>query len=40
MKLSHLTAAAISLALAIQGCARAPEKKVIALVTKAMDSEF
>lgn len=40
MKLSHLTAAALSLALAIQGCARAPEKKVIALVTKAMDSEF
>lgn len=40
MKLSHLTAAALSLALALQGCARPPEKKVIALVTKAMDSEF
>lgn len=37
---SQVTTAVLSLALALPGCARPPEKKVIALVTKAMDSEF
>lgn len=37
---SHVIMAALGLSLALQGCSRPPEKKVIALVTKAMDSEF
>ena len=36
----NVTTAVLSLALAFPGCNRPPEKKVIALVTKAMDSEF
>lgn len=36
----NVTTAVLSLALAFPGCNRPPEKKVIALITKAMDSEF
>ena len=35
-----LTVAALALVLVVPGCNRPPEKKGIALVTKAMDSEF
>ena len=35
-----VTTAVVSLAVAFSGCNRPPEKKVIALITKAMDSEF
>ena len=36
----HVTTAVLALTLALAGCNRPPEKKGIALVTKAMDSEF